>query len=208
MEDMLYLLNIIKAGGFGDIAISRINDEGVLLINETLKNSPQNSLLHTIVKFSKGGTGFLVATSNSIRTPKKKVLGLILTAAHVVCNLKTLDPTARFFKCKVDSHACKAYFIKSYVREYTQEAQAITIPYNYCLPADVAVLLLVSSEFFAVNNYEICSDIACGPECFTSGFPIKPYNPLYCFPQCEDRINIEAKVMRAFQGFKNLVYSP
>jgi hypothetical protein len=145
-----------------------------------------------------------VATSNSIRTPKNKVLGLILTAAHAVCNLKTLDSTARFFKCKVDTHVCKAYFIKSYVREYTQEAQAITIPYNYCLPADVAVLLLVSSEFFAVNNYEICSDIAFGSECFTSGFPIKPYNPLHCFPQCKDDIDIEAKIMKASEDSKTL----
>jgi hypothetical protein len=37
MEDMLYLLNIMNAGGFGDIAITRMNDEGVLLINRTLK---------------------------------------------------------------------------------------------------------------------------------------------------------------------------
>jgi hypothetical protein len=161
MEDMLYLLNIMNAGGFGDIAITRMNDEGVLLINETLKNPPQNFLPHTIVKFSKGGTEFLVATSNSIRTPENEVLGIVLTAAHVVCDLKTLDPTARFFKCKVDGYACKAYFIKSYVRKYIQEAQAIKIPYYYCLPADVAVLLLVSFKFFEVNNYEICSDIAC-----------------------------------------------
>jgi Trypsin-like peptidase domain len=207
MGDMMYPYDIMSLGGFGDVIITQTTAEGILLVKNTTLRPSQGSVPNTIIKFVGGGTGFLVSVCDSIKTLKYKVLGLVITAAHVVCDYKKLDPKARYFKCKIQNNSCKAYLIKSYVKTYTDEIEAITLPNKYCLPGDIALLLLVSKNYWQVGYYKIDTNVILSSECFISGFPRKPHNLDYCFPQSNDSSYTESKVMEAFKRFKSLVYS-
>jgi hypothetical protein len=64
----------------------------------------QASLPSTVVKFVEGGTGFLVSVCDSINILKYKLLGLVITAAHVLCDYKIFDPKVRCFKRKIQNN--------------------------------------------------------------------------------------------------------
>ena len=90
--------HMLRPYGFGEILLTQRSESGVLI----LKNEPQvhpcsGSISDTMVKFSIGGSGFLVSNLQSLRIGSTFILGLVLTAAHVLCEILTNKPIEKFF---------------------------------------------------------------------------------------------------------------
>ena len=161
-----------------------------------------------MVKFGSEGSGFLVSTCQSLRIGSKFIPGLILTAAHVVCDVLTYQPTEDYFFVELENgELCYAFFLKSYLVDYPEELVSRTTGCEYCLPGDVAVLVLTSEDDLSLNSYDLyIGDRPTEGNCFVSGYPERSRYINYC-PQLRCDKESKKKIERAFHGFKKIVYA-
>ena len=162
-----------------------------------------------MVKFGSEGSGFLVSTRQSLKIGSTFIPGLILTAAHVVCDVLTNQPSKKFFWVELENgELCYAFFLKSYLADYPEELVSRTTGCEYCLPGDVAILVLTSEDDLSLNSYDLyIGDRPTEGSCFVSGYPERPPAIEYCCPQLTFDEELENKVERAFHGFNRIVYA-
>ena len=190
--------------------VTQASQPGVLLIKNDPKDFPSvGSTSNTMVKFCNGGSGFLVSTRQSLKIGSTYIQGLILTAAHVVCDVLTNQPTEDYFCVKLENcELCYAILLKSDLAEYPEELVSRTTGCEYCLPGDVAVLVLTSKNDLSLNSYDLyIGDRPTEGNCFVSGYPKRPPAIEYCCPQLTFDEKLKNKVERAFHGFKKIVYA-
>ena len=162
-----------------------------------------------MVKFSSEGSGFLVSSRQSLKIGSIFIPGLILTAAHVVCDVLTNQPSKNYFCVELENgELCYAFFLKSYLVDYPEELVSRTTGCEYCLPGDVAVLVLTSEDNLSVNSYDLyIGDRPTEGNCFVSGYPERSRYINYCCPQLGCDKESKKKIERAFHGFKKIVYA-
>ena len=208
MEDMFLPMHMMNPVGFGDVLLQGFNSSGVLVIKNTSQTPCQGVRSNTIVEFRCGGTGFLIASALNTQVGSFYILGLVLTAAHVVCKIGTLQPKSSEFQVLLENGSrCLAYFIRSYVHDYPHDMLSEVRKLHYCLPGDVAILLLVSKKPELVNHYPLANQMTRGSHCFVSGYPQRPDDLAYCFPEGKDRTDLETIVEQAFNSFHGIVHS-
>ena len=210
MEELMFPMHMLRPYGFGGVLLTQRSELGVLI----LKNEPQTypcsgSIPGTTVKFCSGGSGFLVSTRQSLRIGSTFIPGLILTAAHVVCDVLTNQPSKKFFCVELENgKLCRAFFLKSYLADYPEKLVSRTTGCEYCLPGDVAVLVLTSKNDLSLNSYDLyIGNRPTEGSCFVSGYPERPPAIEYCCPQLTFDEELKNKVERAFHGFKKIVYA-
>ena len=154
-----------------EILLTQKTPSGLLTTKNPLHIPCSGSIPNTTIKFASGGSGFLVSTRQSLKIGSSFILGLILTAANVVCEVLTNEPKNNSFGVKLENGQwCEAYFLKSYLDEFSQELISETMGCEYCLPSDVAVLLLTSSNDLSLNSYNLHLDPPPSLSCFISGY--------------------------------------
>ena len=157
MEELMFPMHMLRPYGFGDVLLTQRSESGVLILKNEPRDCPcSGSIPGTTVKFCSGGSGFLVSTRQSLRIGSTFIPGLILTAAHVVCDVLTNQPTEDYFCVKLENgECCDAFFLKSYLADYPEELVSRTTGCEYCLPGDVAVLVLTSKNDLSLNSYDL-----------------------------------------------------
>ena len=121
MEELFIPMHMRRDIGIGDVIISEMTPAGII-IKETTKHPTQPVIANSTVEFEIGGSGFLVAVNHRTKANTTNVLGLIVTAAHVVCNVGNSFSTLKEYKVKLESgETCIAYFLKDYSRLFTEE---------------------------------------------------------------------------------------
>ena len=184
MEELFCPMHMFNSYGFGDVLLTQRTPSGLLTTKNPLPVPCSGSIPNTTIKFASGGSGFLVSTRQSLKIGSSFILGLILTAANVVCEVLTNEPKNNSFGVKLENGQwCEAYFLKSYLDEFSQELISETMGCEYCLPSDVAVLLLTSSNDLSLNSYNLHLDHPPILNCFISGYPKKSIEIEYCCPQ-------------------------
>ena len=204
---MLYPIHMISPG-FGDVLLKERQSTGIVIIKNASPYPLPGYIPNTTIKFDNGGSGFLVSNYRGVRVGMNYVLGLILTAAHVVYSVKTYRPKASAFKVYYENgSAGKAYFLKDYINDFPQEMFSVAAKQAYCLPGDVAVLVLISDTLEHLGFYELNNQFRVDSDCFVPGYPLRPENIKYCFPQGQNDSDLENIVNVAFNGFSGLVHS-
>ena len=208
MEDMFFGMDRMNSAYFGDALLQVRNNDGVMVIKNASQTPCQGVRSSTMVQFMCGGTGFLIASAMNAQVGSFYILGLVLTAAHVVCKIGTLQPKSSEFQVLLENGSrCLAYFIRSYVHDYPHDMLSEVRKLHYCLPGDVAILLLVSKKPELVNHYPLANQMTRGSHCFVSGYPQRPDDLAYCFPEGKDRTDLETIVEQAFNSFHGIVHS-
>ena len=208
MEDMFFGMDRMNSAYFGDALLQVRNNDGVMVIKNASQTPCQGVRSSTMVQFMCGGTGFLIASAMNAQVGSFYILGLVLTAAHVVCKIGTLQPRSSKFQVLLDGGSrCRAYFIRSYFHDYPQDMFSEVRKLCYCLPGDVAILLLVSKRPELVDHYPLASQVIQGNHCFVSGYPLEPEDLAYCFPEGKNRTDLETIVTQAFNEFEGIVHS-
>ena len=99
-------------------------------------------------------------------------------------------------------------FLKSYLADCPENLVSNRTGCEYCLPGDVAILVLTSKNDLSLNSYDLyIGDRPTEGNCFVSGYPKRPPAIEYCCPQLTFDEELENKVERAFHGFKKIVYA-
>ncbi|OMJ71450.1 hypothetical protein SteCoe_30333 [Stentor coeruleus] len=198
--------------GIGDIAIQDKKAPGSLIFQKTSLIRPNEAKKNVLINFNGGGTGFIISKNKIFIGGKRKKLAIVLTAGHVVCNFVTLEPYEKYFSCMLeDGNKAEAYFIKSYMKNYPDEHKSIFTNGYYCLPGDMAILLLVVHGKAKIHTYRLAkkSTIISNSACTISGYPCIPNNFRYCIPQLEalTQVEIENEARNIFCNFNNRVYA-
>ena len=211
MAELFGSMNMMRGGGvFGGIMIADTRPPEAR-VRQTSKHSGNPVIANSTVEFVNGGSGFLIAVNHRTKANNTYVLGLIVTAAHVVCDIGTAIPSKTEFTVKLESgEACTALLLKEYSRLFTEEMHSETFgtENSYSIPGNAAILLLTSLRQEVIAHYEINECISVGNTTTISGYPKKPANLRYCHPQGAQLPNFTAIVNQAFQNFKGLVHSP
>ena len=209
MEELMFPMHMLRPYGFGDVLLTQRSESGVLILKNEPRDCPcSGSIPGTTVKFCSGGSGFLVSTRQSLRIGSTFIPGLILTAAHVVCDVLTNQPTEDYFWVELENGKVRrAFFLKSYLADYPEELVSRTTGCEYCLPGDVAILVLTSEDDLSLNSYDLyIGDRPTEGNCFVSGYPERSRYINYC-PQLRCDKESKKKIERAFHGFKKIVYA-
>jgi Trypsin-like peptidase domain len=209
MEDMLMPMHMMGGAGFGDVLIPISNPTQVFSIKETSPVPPaQGYVPDATIEFIMGGTGFIIHTFSGLVIENCYVLGIALTAFHVVCSLKTFEP--KDFPLHARSETGKLldlWLIKHYAQTFSDECISPTSRIRYCLPGDIAVLLITSPQPVALGKYNIADSLQINDDCFISGYPRQPDDITYCLPQYSQLPDLKNVVKKAFNNFNGLVYS-
>lgn len=209
MEDFLYPKHMLYNVGIGDITISHKNAAGQLYFQETKTEEPPGAKENVLVNFLNGGTGFIINKKKISIGQTIKNLALVLTAGHAVCDLVTLNPLSKNDFCYLENGELrKIYLIGFFMNSFPYELQSSLTSSFYCLPGDIAILLLEAKRG-KIDYYEISSDIKVGMDCFVSEFPKKPKDFRYCLPQLVNNIGDEAtnEANRIFCCFDKKVFA-
>ena len=165
-----------------------------------------------LIEFKTGGTGFIIeAFKNPIKIHKQFVVGLVLTAGHVVCDTTTFEPTSSEISCFLDKDPVEAIFIQSFMKTFSHPMTSGSNGNSFVYSGDLALLLLICDKKLKSFKLEIANqfEIKTGMPVIAVGFPKPPEDPLYCCPAlCDstaEEINREVNI--AFNNFKSLVYS-
>ena len=120
MEELMFPMHMLRPYGFGDVLLTQRSESGVLILKNEPRDYPcSGSIPGTTVKFCSGGSGFLVSTRQSLRIGSTFIPGLILTAAHVVCDTLTYQPKSDEYIIVLENgELCYAILLKSYLSEY------------------------------------------------------------------------------------------
>ena len=210
MEELFSSMNMMRDSVFGGVLIPDTRPPEAR-VRQTSKHSGNPVIENSTVEFVNGGSGFLIAVNHRTKAKNTYVLGLIVTAAHVVCDIGTAIPSKTEFTVKLESgEACTAFFLKEYSKLFTEKMYSETFgtEYSYGIPGNAAILLLTSLKQEEIAHYEINECISVGNTCTASGYPKKPANLRYCYPQGAQLANFTEIVDQAFQNFKGLVHSP
>lgn len=208
MEDMFFPLHMMNHSGFGDVAISAKTSHGITF-KQTSKYPPAD-FKNAIFKFQDEGTGFLISILEIQIDRVSKKFGLLLTAAHVVIDIATGKPKKNEFLCELNGRLETAFFLKEFLNSGTDEHLSNTTMFPYCLPGDVAVLLITLENCNASMFYEPIkeSSLATGMKCYIPGFPAMPPNPKYCIPNLNQTNDELANIISViFNNFSGIAFS-
>ena len=91
------------------------------------------------------------------KSPKKKyILGLLLTASHILCNATTFEPTKKSFRCKIDRLInAEAIYLRNFKKEFTETLISQTNGNSFVYPGDLALCLVVSDRKKMLNDIPI-----------------------------------------------------
>lgn len=195
--------------GYGGVAIPIHKNDGTLF-------KPTTTILpsdfkRAVFKFENGGTGFLISISEIQINGIAKKLGLLLTAAHVVLDLKEGQRKNHVFPCRLlEKYREKAYLLNEFASCTTFDHLCSTTNFLYCMPGDVAILLVTldnckSPEYFEPLDH---SSIISHMKCFISGFPKTVRNLEYYIPN-KNLSDIQANDIanKIFNNFSGMVHS-
>lgn len=205
MEDMFYPLHMNNMKGFGDVAIPIRQSNGASF-NPTTTVVP-NDYKNSVLKIHQCGTGFLISISEIQINGAVEKMGLMLTAAHSVLDLHEGIPKKQPFKCKLNREKHLAYLVKEFASETTEDHLSATTNSKYCLPGDVAVLIVTLNKARTYEPYQPLFP-ANGMNCYIAGFPSCPPNLNYCIPNknsSNDELIIKAN--NVFCNFPGMLYS-
>ena len=206
MEDML--MHMMGGVGFGDVLISIPDLKHGFVIKETSSSPAQGCVPDATLEFLTGGTGFMIHIFPDLMVENYYVLGIALSALHVVCSLDDFQPKDFPFRAYSEKgEKLDLWFIKHYAETFTDECISPTFGNRYCLPGDVAVLLVTSLNRIKLGHYNIANECQVNDFCFISGYPKRPDDIFYCSPQHSSIPNFRNVIKRAFNNFEGLVYS-
>ena len=201
----------------GDVTFGDRESSGIHISKYT-KLDPKFKIIkkHFVLEFKEGGTGFIV---NALQNPiiikteqgKRHILGLILTAGHVVCDTITFKPIRKSFRCIVNDFEADAVFLRSFMQDYPEPMISESNGNAFVYPGDLALCLLVSAKKRKLQHIPIAShsEILRGMSVIIAGYPKPPEDPLYCCPQLRGSTSKELlkEINKAFHNFESLVYS-
>ena len=208
MEDMLLPIHMMGGAGFGDVLISIPDSTHGFVIKETSPSPAQGCVLDATLEFSTGGTGFLIHLFHDLVVENQYILGIALSTLHVVCTLDDFQPKD-FPLCAYSERGeeLNLWLIKHYGENLTEECWSPTSGNRYCLPGDVAVLLVTSASPVKLGYYNIANECQVNDFCFISGYPKRTEDIFYCSPQHSKSPSFKNLIKRAFNNFTGLVYS-
>ena len=105
----------------------------------------------SMVEFNEGAQAFHKSYPKPYynqKSPKKKyILGLLLTASHILCNATTFEPTKKSFRCKIDRLInAEAIYLRNFKKEFTETFISQTNGNSFVYPGDLALCLVVSDR--------------------------------------------------------------
>jgi hypothetical protein len=199
----------IAGVGFGDVLISkRIDSSNTLDFKQTELQPPPNINPNVVVKFLSGGTGFII---KKLDPPLKRdnlfIQGIIATAAHVIIDLTSNEYSKEKFQLKVMKKNFFAIPIKSYASVYANFSPSEKSGYEYCLPYDVAILVLMTKKIinFPVAELDL-NGVSVGNCCTIAGYPVRPSSSIFYSCPIAEETELEL-IEKAFHNFKRLVFS-
>ena len=162
MEELFTSMNMTRNIGFGGVLIRETRPASAI-VKQISKHSSNQVIAISTVEFVNGGSGFLIAVNHRTKAKNTYVLGLIITAAHVVCDIGTSIPSKTEFTVKLEE-TCTALFLKEYSGLFTEEMHSETFcnEYSYGMPGNAAILLLTSLKQETIAHYEINECISVG----------------------------------------------
>lgn len=208
MEVMHFSHSIIDLAGLGDIAIPIRTSTDILFKPTSV--TPPEGFRGAVFEFGCGGTGFLISISEIQINGAIKNVGLLLTAAHVVFDIMKGKPKKLEFSCKLENQKETAYLLKEFSSNSTADHRSNITDSLYCLPGDVAILLVSLDNCRASMYFEPFDQPskAIGMDCYIPGFPKEPPNFSYCIPNqnlFNDKLSILAN--KIFNNFSGIVFS-
>lgn len=206
MEDMYFPFHMMNLIGFGDVAIPTKVGSGIPF--EPTSVVPPLGYKNIVFKLKGGGTGFLISVSEIEINGVVNKIGLMLTAAHVILDMHKGNLKSKTLSCKLNDIRETAYVLKEFTSETTVNHICGTTQSLYCLPGDVAVLLVTLNNCGANDFYEPKFSATIGMECFIPGFPRCPPDIKYSIP---NRNYSDAELKRLaneiFNNFTGIVFS-
>ena len=141
MEDWHSPFQIINSTYFGDVAIPIRQGSGITF--EPTEINPPAEFINAVFKIRNSGTRFFISVSETEINGVLQKVGLLLTSAHAVLNFGSGLPKSETFKCSLESYYDNAYLLKEFATSSVLQHRCQSTNYNYCLPGDVAILLII-----------------------------------------------------------------
>jgi hypothetical protein len=129
---------------FGEIIVPKQLFYGIS-IESTEKVAP-NDFKNAIFFLKDRSTGFLVSLSETMINGSLQKVGLLLTTAHSLTNIKTGLPHKSMLTCTLGDSHDKAYFLKEFTTHSSVEYTSISTGCDYYLPGDIAILLIILKQ--------------------------------------------------------------
>lgn len=213
-EAMIYPSHMLKKKTVGDVTFAS-SDGTRFRLNKVTYQDPSGKIIpkNFIVKFTSGGSGFVIKNlCQKIKIGTDFIIGIIITAGHVVCDPSSHLPDSDTFTCKIDSKMFEALFLKSFMKEFQPPMLSVTSSNFFVYPGDVALLFLVAKKKYKLTELEIArsTEINFDSKVLLAGYPVKPEDYRYCCPLLrgdDDIIRRDETIKEAFHYFKHLVYS-
>ena len=212
-EAMMYPSHMTRKRTAGDVAFGTCDGSGIHLSKVTYRDSEFKVIPKAlVVKFDRGGSGFVIKRfPHPIRIDKRFIIGIIITACHVVCDTSSLLPDYKFFQCSIDGAGFEALFFTSFMKEFNEPMYSFTSKHFFVYPGDAALLFLISKKKFKLNELKIAQpcEIKISDDIIIAGYPVKPENLSYCCPLLRKKKGAERDriIREAFHNFEHLVYS-
>ena len=208
MEDWHFPFHMINSTYFGDVAIPIRQGSGIFF-EPTEINTPHD-FTNAVFQIGHGGTGFLISISETEINGVLQKVGLILTAAHVILDFDQGLPSSNSFGCFLGDDNDDAYFLREFLSTSTIQHKCQSTNSEYCLPGDVAILLIIlenckpSGFFEPIDLPKIVSSMPC----YVSGFPSYPIIPKYGIPYPNlTNSQIQRKMNDIFHNFRGMIFS-
>jgi Trypsin-like peptidase domain len=175
-------------------------------------NFPENYVMN----FQSGGSCF---TYHNFKTPicldnqLGYAVSLVITAGHCVSDPITFENHFGMGFCGFNKNnfPCRVLFLKNFMRGFAEELVSSN-NFPYCLPGDIAVLVLLSQDpDFRPFAYEKKTELTSSQEqpCLVSGFPSYSNPDFECmYPyESNDLEATKTQVKTAFYNFDKLICS-
>jgi Trypsin len=215
MGDKL-LINLMVRNGIGEV-ILKTQDTGLLKLDQIYlaknKGIPENYVLN----FLRGGTGFIYynfPSSIYLTDLKMYAVSLVITAAHCICNPVTAKPEVHIVDCGFQKKNInlKAMFLTQFMGKYFQPL-ASSNNFYYCLPGDLAVMILISKQkqlsLDVIEPEDRNFNLSNPNSCLVCGFPeLTDGSFSFMYPyESSDKNNAKQEIRAAFYEGEELICS-
>ena len=212
-EAMVYPSHMLRRKTAGDVTFG-FNDRFGIHVNKITYRDPDGRVIPKsfVVKFVRGGSGFVIKKlPHAISIGTGYIIGIIITAGHVVCDTSSHIPDYKSFSCKIDDKDFEAIFFKSFMKEHTEPMLSFTSKNFFIYSGDIALLFLFSKKKVKLTQLEISrpNEINIDSDIVIMGYPVKPEDISYCCPvlRADEGDERDKLINEAFHNFEHLVYS-